>query len=61
MKKSILFALSVFVFAYLLTAFVNWDINAMNWSKEARGFVAIFGGCFSCLVFVFSYENFNDI
>lgn len=48
-------ALTPFIFAYLGAAFVMYDLNAGNWTVEARGFAALFGGVGAYIIVAFCY------
>jgi len=65
MKKSIIAAISVMLFVFLIfhlcTAYVNWDLNPQNWDAPHRGFVAIFGGFISiCVGFAAFIGTINE-
>ena len=54
--KSILAAVFIYGFLYLSTAFVQVNLNIMDWDETSRFFVVLFGGMFwlltSSVIFV---------
>jgi len=42
LKRSAIITASVFATAYLLAAFIAWDLDASHWPSVARGMVVIF-------------------
>ena len=47
--KTAIVGLAAFTSVYLLAAFAIWNIDASEWSKETRAFVALGGAMLACV------------